>query len=226
MTTVMMRPIDQLRMHSIERLKKAKQCSEKGNYNASKACSYQGIGYALLAISMKGEPDGNWNADQKNNSGATEDPNSADERAKAILSTLASAAVTSLATTPAETIRAGEIIAWRAWRIGGLFKRNFHLLSTNHDDVWHPEGITASEQPGIGDSFGIYALKTRKDLRTHFLYSSSNLVFGTVLLWGQVVEGEKGYRAEFARVLTLEEGGTPTKLQVLRKRYGLAENVN
>lgn len=50
---------------------------------------------------------------------------------------------------------------------------------------------------------GIYAFKTAKDFLTH-CENAGLEIYGKVALWGDIIEHELGYRAEFAKVISLE----------------------
>ena len=52
-----------------------------------------------------------------------------------------------------------------------------------------------------GNSCGIYAMKSRDDLDPN---RESDVVIGTVALWGRVIEHAKGYRAKFAYPIMLD----------------------
>ena len=104
-----------------------------------------------------------------------------------------------------EGIRAGEIIAYRVWRV---FERNWNwrthdrLHSVYREDyVWHPE------QPASGDIrfHGIYSFKYVIDSRKQYGYPTTPgiFLFGSVKIWGEIVEHEEGYRSEFARIVSL-----------------------
>lgn len=83
----------------------------------------------------------------------------------------------------------GEIIAWRAWKVD-----NGKLLSPYQDTTWGPGEFMEGGDPFKGHGF--YAHKTPQRL---FAQETGNWhVVGTVKLWGNVVEHEEGYRAEFA----------------------------
>lgn len=92
-------------------------------------------------------------------------------------------------------IHLGEIIAWRCWRLErGL------LRSMAVDHVWAPD------EPMEGDisaSLGVHAWKKLSDAMGYY-GGSRDIVIGTVALWGEVVEHEKGYRAEYAKINSLD----------------------
>lgn len=98
-----------------------------------------------------------------------------------------------------EKMIAGEIIAWRAWRI-----HNDTLMSVVADGKeW------SATEPMAGDAaagYGVHAYKGPHGpvLDSYVTAGSSELwVIGEVALWGDIIEHEDGYRAEFARVHSL-----------------------
>src|SRR5215831_11572018 len=110
-----------------------------------------------------------------------------------------------------EGIRAGEIIAYRAWRVmvPGLFRsgddRRLHSVFMR-DYVWQPD------EPASGDvrTHGIYSF--RDAIRAKYEYTSTTsvddgpLLFGQIKIWGEVVEHEVGYRSQFGRIVSLDYG--------------------
>jgi hypothetical protein len=135
-------------------------------------------------------------------------------------------------------IRAGEIRAFRLWRVHGG-----HLHSAY---VQHFRWPQAAPALGNLEQGGIFAFKepgpVLEYLRIHqmmdreaSLYSSSlglppftsihdiglrlKFVIGTVDLYGEVIEHERGYRAEYARVASLDQGFGDVDLEALRARY-------
>jgi hypothetical protein len=106
-------------------------------------------------------------------------------------------------------IRAGEIIAYRAWRVigPGWFRNgdDYHLHSVHmRDYVWHPD------QPACGDvrTHGIYSFRNVIRSKDDYGYGPGDgpLLFGKVKIWGEVVEHEVGYRSEFAKIVSLDYG--------------------
>lgn len=121
-----------------------------------------------------------------------------------------------------EGIVAGEIIGYRCWRIEkGL------LRSVYQSDAWIPGQVLEGRELGDWDSRGIHAWKDPASKQYHdyirsYLNRGDNspfifggfedrlrskrpvMVTGTVFLWGDVVEHERGWRAEFARVRSLD----------------------
>lgn len=133
-------------------------------------------------------------------------------------------------------IRAGEVMARRCWRIIGD-----RLHSTyRREHQWVP-GV-----PMTGDvrhEYGVHAFKEESSIQEciheNRLYDASYVLLtesgwakqittpfavGTIALWGDIVEHERGYRAEFAKIATIErvEGSQdPELLDRLRAVYGI-----
>lgn len=116
----------------------------------------------------------------------------------------------------------GEITAFRVWRIRdstGLLTSSFR---TEH--TWKPQEVLQShKKPEPFDSVaafskkvGIHAWKSVFEVSEYaaaFLDSWSDswydgvrgAVIGRVHLWGEVIEHERGYRAEFARIISIDD---------------------
>jgi hypothetical protein len=92
------------------------------------------------------------------------------------------------------------IIAWRAWKIGSVGARTL-LKSVVVDVLWPScEPLMAEDLPPVGSVTrgpGIYATKTKEDAHRAMTGWSCS-VYGTVALWGHVVEHQLGYRAQYA----------------------------
>jgi hypothetical protein len=94
-------------------------------------------------------------------------------------------------------ISAGEIIGHRVWRItGGL------LRSMAVDTVWAPNEVMEGK-PGDHNGMGVHAFKTASLALTEY-GALPEIVVGTVLLWGDVIEHELGYRAQFGKVNSID----------------------
>ena len=81
----------------------------------------------------------------------------------------------------------------------------YRLHSVHREDyVWHPE------QPASGDVrfHGIYSFKQVIRTRDQYGYPASDgpFLFGSVKIWGEIVEHEDGYRSQFARIASLDYG--------------------
>jgi len=154
-----------------------------------------------------------------------------------------------------EGVVAGEIIGYRCWRV-----EKGHLRSVYQPDVWKAGEILEGRELGDWDQRGIHAWKDPASKHYHdyiraylndqsdpmwrvFMFGNSPdrkddprpaMVTGTVFLWGDVVEHERGYRAEYARIRSLDwlypdatmMGREQQALNELRERYGLLDPVS
>lgn len=118
-----------------------------------------------------------------------------------------------------ESIACGEIIGHRCWLV--ITANSCPLLrSVYQEDFWPPNAPLEGRGLEDWNSRGIHAWK-HPDSKQFFEYIRSYLdnshsllsyeipyhhavVTGTVALWGDVVEHEHGYRAEFARVKSID----------------------
>jgi hypothetical protein len=120
-------------------------------------------------------------------------------------------------------LQAGEITGHRCWRVEGDTLRSVSMSHRwPHDKPLEMEG-------DFQHSGGIYAYKTDCDLATkgrgYWEWVPECMVLGTVEMWGEIVEHENGYRAQYAQVSSLTGivNGTGEQLQALRRAYGLPE---
>jgi hypothetical protein len=131
-------------------------------------------------------------------------------------------------------VKFGEFLGWRMW-----FTCDGFLKSYSQDCVWAPhEPMTGT--PSDYGSDGIWAFKDKhkalkKALESnhepcgiHYLSNSgpSYVIYGSVHLYGLVIEHEIGYRAEKAKILTLDDiigpGDSQNRKEVfqeIKKRY-------
>jgi len=100
-------------------------------------------------------------------------------------------------------------IGYRGWAVRSV--DGVPTLSSPHQSFyWQPgENIATTKKLSEDNHLGFYALKTPEGVFEYF-YSECSPdtpifidVIGEVLLYGDVVDGEKGYRAEKAQVGTL-----------------------
>ena len=101
-----------------------------------------------------------------------------------------------------EGVRAGEIIAYRAWRVinEGWFRSGDDRLHSvlMRDYVWYPD------KPASGDvrTYGSCSFRDVIRSKQGYGYDSGMggpLLFGKVKIWGEIVEHEAGYRSEFGK---------------------------
>ena len=109
-------------------------------------------------------------------------------------------------------IELGSAKGYRGWDID-YWPDKPPMLTSMFGSPW-PYGIieascnhsTDHKAPLKDCTCGIYATKIYKDNTTMFAYSSF-CIEGYVELFGHVIEHEKGYRAQYARVLSLGNYG-------------------
>jgi hypothetical protein len=110
-------------------------------------------------------------------------------------------------------IKAGEITAYRCWKL-----REDGLLGSCvvEDHIWQPG------KPAEGDAaggLGIYAFKSVL-LLSEYGNPDPGYVTGTVDMWGDVFEHERGYRAQYAAISSIDDSCF-YDAAALRKRYKL-----
>lgn len=156
------------------------------------------------------------------------------------------------ATPLPSVVTTGELIGYRGWWL-----INGYLYSIAHERRWEPGAVMEgdvdnwvrdtieggvyshkdaeiSSKHGVGfgrmlDRMSATSLMWMLGLSRHheFIRDADAFVAGTVKLWGQVVEHEHGYRAQFARIASLDAVHAPSYcdddaqdwLEELRRRY-------
>jgi hypothetical protein len=144
---------------------------------------------------------------------------------------------------PHAGIRSGEITGYRGWMVESVNSGPPMLTSLAHDFIWQP-GTTiegdinkAVNQNPIHPIFGgVYAFREFSGLESEIFDAQicvwpnpvllSNIAvlgfaYGTVKLWGEVVEHDLGYRASFAKLTSIDDfiGVDDFDLADLRSRY-------
>lgn len=113
------------------------------------------------------------------------------------------------------------VVAWRYWRMGtgdGLLRSltgrqvqwepgQALRARCRFDDIdrsdWRYRLVSGFSQdphpaPAEGCTCGLYAARSLEHLRGQMLFGLNRTVVGQVSLWGKVIPGQQGYRAEFA----------------------------
>lgn len=124
-------------------------------------------------------------------------------------------------TLPREKPRVGELIGYRAWLV--IANRLYSISMVGNE--WAP-GRVMSDKYNAGleiadhNYVGIWAFSNPFDLESQFV-SEPPIVFGTVWMWGTVIEHERGYRAQYAAVRSLDKAGPGIgiDLEALRALY-------
>lgn len=133
-------------------------------------------------------------------------------------------------------ISAGEIIGHRVWRYNAFARGTsdcgpYLLQSMAMDTIWPPDGPMHDPEVEDHNGHGIHAFKRQESVLNEYApanhWGATKLVYGTVALWGAVIEHERGYRGEFARIHSLNSIPQLYRwkelrlLRDLRQRYGL-----
>lgn len=114
-----------------------------------------------------------------------------------------------------------DLIGWRIWRV----QQNGYLWSFSYDYAWMPGDVSEGE-PGDHDHAGIWAFKDKRRAFQKAVESGVGYVWGSVRLWGHVVEHADGYRASKARIVSLDGGTrdiTPEMMVDLCRLYRVPE---
>lgn len=122
---------------------------------------------------------------------------------------------------PAAGMKVEDLIGWRIWRL-----RNGYLTAFSRDYAWLP-GEVEEGTPGDHDGAGIWAFKTRRRAISKLIETSAPHVWGSIRMWGSVVEHSEGFRATKARIVSLDgatDGVSDEAFERLRRRYGVAES--
>ncbi len=119
------------------------------------------------------------------------------------------------------------VLGWRTWRIGRRAQRRAELIAPLAGSLWPARrpliascGSREHSPPGDRCGCGLYAVA---DPRLLEWGPSDHEVLGAVALWGQVVEGTRGWRASHGYPRFLVTGpGIPTEQRAaLARRYGV-----
>lgn len=109
---------------------------------------------------------------------------------------------TTIALLPSE-FRAGEFVAWRAWR---LHRHGDTITSCYMNDVW-THGSIISGRPVDAVESGVHAWKNRndaidyaKEILSFRSSTDEQVIVGQVKLWGNIIEHEHGYRAQHGQL--------------------------
>lgn len=147
---------------------------------------------------------------------------------------------------PYAGIRAGELTGYRAWHV----VEGNQLCSLAHHFIWEPnatiEGdinkVVWSDYGTFEQLYGgVYCFDTKNKLALEelkatlvhyptFMSLESNpthsilltgMAFGTIKLWGEVIEHELGYRGQFAKLTSIDEVIGVADIDALRRKYNV-----
>lgn len=148
---------------------------------------------------------------------------------------------------PYAGVRAGEIIGYRLWYI----LDNHALCSLAHHFIWEPGAVIEGNIDERVDSWlpfssypimgGVYSYSSPESIFKEMYMSNIRsarfpqaisftginwltnfgVAYGTIKCWGEVVEHERGYRAQYARLHTIDGVIGCVDLDTLRSKYNV-----
>lgn len=101
----------------------------------------------------------------------------------------------------------GETLAWRVWKVGAF---PFLTSAFKTDFIWSPGVIELAEGVSDHNQHGFHAWNNVNAARLYCIEVDDVCVVGQVKLWGTVIHHEKGYRAEKAKIVSLDTLSYPT----------------
>jgi hypothetical protein len=119
------------------------------------------------------------------------------------------------------------VLGWRTWRIGRRAQRRAELIAPLAGSAWPARrplvascGSRDHTPPGVGCGCGLYAVADPGVLEWG---PSEHEVLGAVALWGQVVEGTRGWRAShgYPRFVVTGPAIATEQRAALARRYGV-----
>ena len=95
-------------------------------------------------------------------------------------------------------------IGWRGWQWDAHRQRlvSFNSEVWNPGDELHARCIVGSyhDAPALDCNCGIFSMKDPRWLANHVPVENRQTVIGTIKIWGNIVGGSKGWRAEWAMI--------------------------
>lgn len=114
-------------------------------------------------------------------------------------------------------LKVGEIIGFRMWHI-----KDNYLVSYSASHAW-PPGEVMNGDPKEDNNEGIWSFK-EKSRALNKMLECGDSVMGSIKMWGRIIEYTQGYRAEFARIVSLEalRPRDDKLLKKLQSEYGVS----
>jgi len=116
-------------------------------------------------------------------------------------------------------VKVGEITAYRIWGVNKGF-----LMAYSNGNVWAP-GEPMEGEPDDYDHAGVWCFKRKENAIKKMLEEYYGAyVYGSIVIWGKIIEHELGYRAEFGKITSLLDGNEkvkPSELVKLREKYAV-----
>ena len=103
----------------------------------------------------------------------------------------------------APRIRAGEIIGWRIWRLCNGLLHSVIVSYTWYPGVFERSGIKKDGYCNYNPGYHAFKDKSQAERDTPLLAYWSPSVIGSVAMWGEVIEHQRGWRSEYAAVQSI-----------------------
>ncbi len=119
-----------------------------------------------------------------------------------------------------EGVQVNELVGWRIWNV-----KNGYLKSYSYDTAWWPDEPMTGKPDDYGGA-GVWSFKSPHDALNKLLSDGPHqFVMGSIYLWGEVIEHTLGYRAEYAKVRSIDcvPGDDKKLLQLLHDRYKVSK---
>lgn len=96
-------------------------------------------------------------------------------------------------------LKVGEFIGWRMWQIKGDYLQSY---SAQH--IWPPHSVMKEDNLTDHGSEGIWSFK-EKSRALHKMMEYPGTAYGSIKMWGDVIEYTEGYRAQFAKIISIDD---------------------
>ncbi|HYT43125.1 MAG TPA: hypothetical protein VEP90_12340, partial [Methylomirabilota bacterium] len=119
------------------------------------------------------------------------------------------------------------IIGHRVWHVDSYCLLRSYVQSCW---TWYPNSIFTAVPSNIdwirNVIIGIHAWKTESQVETYidFRNTGASLVIGTIWMWGDIIEHERGYRSSHAKIRSLDTFYNLSACEIykVRKRYDIS----
>lgn len=127
-------------------------------------------------------------------------------------------------------ITLGHKVGWRCWRLklqGGRRSNHWALKSCAVGHTWEPgvAGMTKQPDDVEDDELGFHAFKDRDQAEVYAADVGNPKCLGRVALWGNIIEHELGWRAQYAYPLSIAWAMTPEQIDAIHRHYGMARST-
>jgi hypothetical protein len=127
---------------------------------------------------------------------------------------------------PLETEDAfGEVVGWRCWLSPALPVLTSCYV-TNY--IWMPRAVEEAKHVEDYNQLGFHAWRDERQALGYAIGLGPVVIVGRVKLWGDVIHHEKGFRAQFAKIESLDtlityhaEASERRSMGTLRRHYGV-----